>query len=78
MDKKVKSTMLRAMTRDGSARVLVLNSRAMINEMRANVTNSIKQVDLRALRDENELSTIIRRSIKNYIFKQRKKSGYLT
>jgi len=34
MDKKVKSTMLRAMTRDGSARVLVLNSRAMINEMR--------------------------------------------
>jgi len=47
---------------------------AMINEMRANVTNSIKQVDLRALRDENELSTIIRRSIKNYIFKATKKN----
>ena len=47
---------------------------AMINEMRANVTNSLKQVDLRAIRDENELSTIIRRSIKNYIFKATKKN----
>ena len=46
----------------------------MINEMRANVTNSLKQVDLRAIRDENELSTIIRRSIKNYIFKATKKN----
>ena len=47
---------------------------AMISEMRANVTNSLKQVDLRAIRDENELSTIIRRSIKNYIFKATKKN----
>jgi len=47
---------------------------AMINDMRANVTNSIKQVDLRAIRDENELSNIIRRSIKNYIFRVTKKN----
>ena len=47
---------------------------AMISDMRANVTNSIKQVDLRAIRDENELSNIIRRSIKNYIFRVTKKN----
>jgi ribonuclease J len=47
---------------------------AMLNEMRANVTNSIKQIDLRTVRDENELSGIIRRSIKNYIFKATKKN----
>ena len=33
MQKKQNATMLRGMTRDGSARVLVLNSRDMINEM---------------------------------------------
>ena len=39
-NKTVKSKMLRAMTRDGSARLIVLNSREMVNGMRAAHTTS--------------------------------------
>ena len=46
----------------------------MISEAKANLTNTLNQIDLRAVRDENELSTIIRRGVKNYIFKATKKN----
>ena len=46
----------------------------MINEAKANLLNTLNQKDLRALNDENELSGIIRRSLKNYIFKATKKN----
>ena len=46
----------------------------MIAEAKANVVNALKKVDLRTVRDEAELSGIIRRSIKNYIFKATKKN----
>ncbi len=49
-------------------------SEAMIAEAKANVTNTLKQIDLRSVSDETELSNIIRRSIKNYIFKATKKN----
>ena len=49
-------------------------SDSMIAEAKANVINALKQTDLRTVRDENELAVIIRRSIKNYIFKATKKN----
>ena len=47
---------------------LVLNE-GMIAEAKANLTNTLSQIDLRTVRDENELSAIIRRGLKNYLFK---------
>ncbi len=47
---------------------------AMIEEAKSAVANVLNHVDLRTVRDENELSGIIRRSIKNYIFKATKKN----
>ncbi len=47
---------------------------AMINEVKASVTNTLTHMDLRAVRDETELNGIIRRSIKNYVFKVTKKN----
>ena len=49
-------------------------SEEMIAEAKANVINALKRVDLRTVRDETELNGIIRRSIKNYIFKATKKN----
>ena len=49
-------------------------SDTMVSEAKANVINALSHVDLRTVRDENELAAIIRRSIKNYIFKQTKKN----
>lgn len=52
---------------------LVLSEKA-IEEAKANVINMLKQLDLRSLKDENELSVMIRRSIKNYLYKATKKN----
>lgn len=49
-------------------------SEEMIAEAKTNVINALKKVDLRTVRDESELNGIIRRSIKNYIFKATKKN----
>ena len=47
---------------------------SMIADAKANISNTLKHTDLKAVRDEAELSLIIRRSIKNYIFKSTKKN----
>ncbi len=45
-----------------------------VAESKAALSNTLKQVDMRALRDETELSGIIRRSLRNYVFKATKKN----
>ena len=45
-----------------------------VAEAKAALSNTLKQVDMRALRDETELSSIIRRSLRNYVFKATKKN----
>ncbi len=47
---------------------------AMISEAKANLKNTLNQIDLKSVRDENELASIIRRSLKNYILKATKKN----
>ena len=51
---------------------LVLNNE-IIDELKINVANALDQVDLRKFYDEQELSSFVRRSIKNYLFKVTKK-----
>ena len=46
----------------------------MIAEAKTFVTSALERVDLRTVRDESEVNAIIRRSIKNYIFKATKKN----
>ena len=52
---------------------LVMSDSA-IAEAKAALSNTINQIDLRAVRDENELAGIIRRSLRNFIFKATKKN----
>ncbi len=49
-------------------------SEDMIMEAKSNVIHTLDRIDLRTVGDENELKNIIRRSIKNYIFKATKKN----
>ncbi len=49
-------------------------SEEIVADLKANVYNALNKIDLRTVREENELSIIIRRSIKNYIFKTTKKN----
>lgn len=45
-----------------------------LEEAKENLTAALKKVDLRTLRDESELSGIIRRSLKNFVYKSTKKN----
>lgn len=45
-----------------------------LEEVKENLSAALHKVDLRTLRDETELSQIIRRSIKNFVFKSTKKN----
>lgn len=45
-----------------------------VAEAKAALSNTLHQIDLRTVRDETELSGIIRRSLRNYIFKATKKN----
>lgn len=45
-----------------------------VKELKANLTNALNQVDLRAVKNEEELSNIIRKSIKNFVFRAIKKN----
>ncbi len=49
-------------------------SETMIADVKSNVIHTLSHIDLKSLRDENELAGIIRRSMKNYIFKVTKKN----
>ncbi len=45
-----------------------------VSEAKAALSNTLKQIDLKSVRDETELSNIIRRSLRNYVFKATKKN----
>ncbi len=47
---------------------------SFVKELKANLTNALNQVDLRAVKNEEELSNIIRKSIKNFVFRAIKKN----
>ena len=47
---------------------------SMIKEAKANVINGLNQVDLRKVESEDDLKMLIRRSVKNYLFKATKKN----
>ena len=49
-------------------------SESMIAEAKANLKNALSQVDLKKMGDETEIASFIRRSLKNYVFKQTKKN----
>lgn len=49
-------------------------SEQTLEEVRSNVVHTLDRIDLRTIKDETELKNIIRRSIKNYLFKATKKN----
>ncbi len=51
----------------------ILTTESMINETKRHLVNTLDNFDLRQVRDEAELSDIIRRALKNYIYKATKK-----
>ena len=55
------------------AKGLTLSEEALA-ETKANVVNALKQLDLRKIKDEQQLSGLIRRNVRNYVFKTTKKN----
>ncbi len=49
----------------------------MMAEIKANLTLLLDRIDLRALDDENEIRALLKRNVKNYIFKATKKNPML-
>lgn len=49
----------------------------MVKEMTANLKNTLNQLDLRAVKSEEELCTIVKKQIKNYVFRTTKKNPML-
>ena len=47
---------------------------AIINEIKKHLLRGFEQIDLRKVKDENELSSYVKRSIKNYVLKATKKN----
>ena len=45
-----------------------------VKELKANLTNALNQLDLRIVKNEDELNGIIRKSIKNFVFRNIKKN----
>ncbi|MCQ2387481.1 MAG: ribonuclease J [Clostridia bacterium] len=52
----------------------VVLTEALSNGAKDNLANSLKQMDLKKVRDESELQDIVRRNLKNFLFKQTKKN----
>jgi len=49
----------------------------MVKEMTANLKNTLNQLDLRAVKSEEELCAIVKKQIKNYVFRTTKKNPML-
>ena len=49
-------------------------SEEMINDAKSHLVHVLTSIDLRKVNDESELAAIIRRGLKNYIFKATKKN----
>lgn len=52
----------------------LLMSETLIEEAKQTVANTLNRIDLRKIKDEQELSGIIRRSLKNFLYKTTKKN----
>ncbi len=46
----------------------------VVNEIKKHLLRGLEQIDLRKIKDENELSSFVKRSIKNYVLKATKKN----
>ena len=52
----------------------ILETIKMIEEEKLALTTLLNKIDMRSVKDESELNSIIRRSVKNYLYKKTKKN----